>query len=435
MPWIPRAVWRRGGGSLVDFARPFDLLECVNCGLCLEVCPTYEIRRDEASGPRGRIRLMDGLARQAGTAPAWALHLDECVGCLACQARCPAGVPFGAMLDSAGGRLAEIRGGPGVMARWALSALIAQPRRLRHWRRPLALLRGLGLTRLPLWLGLYRLPGLGWLRGLKWLPRGGRHPAPPPAREDGDWLFFPGCVGALLFPGEESATLHLLDRAGGYRLPDEWTCCGAIHRHLGDLEGARNLARRNIAALGPSLADGARLVTQGAGCGAALKDYGQWLADEPDWAERARDFSAAVLDLSEAMDPEAFEGAALPEPKRVAYDDPCHAVHAQGIAAAPRALLDLVGNLERVELPHAERCCGAGGTYFLRQPELSAELIENRRADLEASGAEVLATANPGCRLQWEAAVREWGLDVKVLHPAELLADALDGGTDSSDVS
>jgi glycolate oxidase iron-sulfur subunit len=373
---------------------------------------------------------MDGLVRESGGAPAWARHLDECVGCLACQARCPAGVPFGAMLDTAGERLARARGGPDTLGRWALSALISRPARLRRLRRPLALLQALGLTRLPLLLGLQKLPGLGWLRGLKWLPRSGRFPAPPAPRETGEWLYFPGCVGGLLFPGEEAATLRLLDHAGGYRLPEEWTCCGAVHRHLGDLAGSRDLARRNIAALGPVLNSGTRLVTQAAGCGAALKDYGEWLADDPEWAERAREFSVAVLDLSEALDPELFANAALPEPRRVAYDDPCHAVHAQGISAGPRTLLDKVGNLERVELPHADRCCGAGGSYFLRQPELSAELIGNRRADIEASGAEVLATANPGCRLQWETALREWGMDVKVLHPAELMAEALYAGTE-----
>ncbi len=420
---------------MAEFSRPFDLLECVNCGLCLEVCPTYELRRDEGSGPRGRIRLMDGLAREDGAVPAWAVHLDECVGCLACQARCPAGVPFGAMLDIAGESLAEARGGPSALEHWVLTALIARPEKLRRLRKPLSLLRALGLTQVPLLMGLQKLPGMGWLRGLKFLPRGGRFTAPPPSRMDGDWLYFPGCVGGLLFPGEEAAVLSLLDRAGGYRMPDRWTCCGAVHRHRGDLAGSLDLARRNIAALEPRLAGGARLVTQAAGCGAALKDYGQWLAGDADWAERARRFSDAVLDLSEVLEPDLFAGTALPEPKRVAYDDPCHAVHAQGIAAGPRALLDAVGNIERVDLPHADRCCGAGGSYFLRQPEFSAELIGNRRADIEASGAEVLVTANPGCRLQWEAALREWGLDVKVLHPAELLAEALVEGTDLSDVS
>lgn len=407
---------------MAEFSRPFDLLECVNCGLCLEVCPTYDLRRDEASGPRGRIRLMDALSRDQGEQESWVGHLDECVGCLACQARCPAGAPFGAMLDHARERLRTTRGDGGRLARWALENLITRPDRLRKWRGPLRLVTRLRLHRLLQVLRLHRLPGLSWLRGLAWLPTAGRRPpAPPPPSGDATFLYFPGCVGGMLYPGEEAASLTLLDRAGGYALPEDWTCCGAVHRHLGDLEGARDLARRNIALLEGELP----VVTEAAGCGAALKEYGDWLAEDPDWAERARRFSERVRDLGEVLGPEMFAQASLPAPRRVAYDDPCHAVHAQGIAAQPRALLDAVGNLERVELPHADRCCGAGGTYFLRQPELSSEMIASRVADFDSTGAELLLTANTGCRLQWEASLKGHEGAPRVMHPAELLVEAL----------
>jgi len=414
---------------LAEFTRPFDLLECVNCGLCLEVCPTYDLRRDEASGPRGRIRLMEALGRDEEGRASWVHHLDECVGCLACQARCPAGAPFGGMLDHARERLAATRGEGSRLGRWALENLVTRPDRLRKWRWALRLFTWLRLHRGLRLLRLHRLPGLSWMRGLAWLPSVGRRKTPPSPRAEPSFLYFPGCVGGLLFPDEEAASLTLLERAGGYALPDDWTCCGAVHRHLGDLEGACGLARRNIEALEGELP----VVTEAAGCGAALKEYGDWLADDPDWADRAREFSARVRDLGEVLTPDLFEGASLPATRRVAYDDPCHAVHVQGIAAEPRALLDAVGNLERVELPHADRCCGAGGTYFLRQPELSRGMIESRLADFDATGADVLLTANTGCRLQWEASLSARRGSARVMHPAELLAEAVRGAESEGD--
>ena len=409
---------------MAEFSRPFDLLECVNCGLCLEVCPTYEIGREEAEGPRGRIRLMELLERDPSTHPVWSHHLEQCVGCLACQARCPAGVPYAGMLDRAQARLSALHGGPGRLTRWALRSFIAEPRRLRSLRPLLRVALALRLP--PLLAGLSRLPGLRGLRGLAWLPRHLPRVASPPApRADATRVYFPGCVEGLLYPAVERAALRLLDAAGGYRWPERWTCCGALHRHLGDLEGSLGLARRNIAAF-EAAGEDVLVVTGAAGCGAALKEYGEWLADDPAWATRARRFSARVRDLTEVIEPSLLVGARLALPHRVALDDPCHAVHAQGIAAQPRALLDAVGNLDRVELPHAERCCGAGGSYFLRQPELSRAMIAGKLAELAATGADTLVSANPGCRLQWESALADAGREVAVRHPAELLAEGLD---------
>ena len=408
---------------MAEFSRPFDLLECVNCGLCLEVCPTYDLGREEAEGPRGRIRLMELLARAPAEREPWQVHLDHCVGCLACQARCPAGVPYAGMLDRAQARLREQRGGPPPLVRWALEVFIAHPERLRRLRAPL---------RVALWLGLPRvlarlapLPGLGVLRGLDWLPRHLPRPAPPPPpRPAAPQLYFPGCVEGLLFPATEAALLRLLDASGGYALPAGWTCCGALARHLGDLEGSLRLARRNIAACEAAGSE-ALVVTGAAGCGAALKEYGHWLAEDPDWAARAARFSARVRDWSECLSPGQLGTLRLPRPRRAAYDDACHAVHAQGIAAGPRALLDGVAGLERVELPHADRCCGAGGSYFLREPLLSRAMIAAKLEDLASTQADTLLSANPGCRLQWETALAHAGAAVVVRHPAELLAEAL----------
>jgi glycolate oxidase iron-sulfur subunit len=409
---------------LADFHRGFDLLECVSCGLCLEVCPTYDILRDEGSGPRGRIILMDRLAK-TGSPGEWTHHLDECVGCLACEARCPAGVPYSGMLDHAHERLRARRperGLAGRMERWALDEVIGDRVRLDRIFRNLRYLQSLGIFALAKRLRLDRLPGLDFLRGLRWMPRLKAPGKAPAAQPSAPFFYFRGCVGPHLFAGEDRAARHLLDRLGGYREAEEETCCGAIHRHRGDLDGSRELAKRNIEAF----AGAEEVVTTSAGCGAAMKEYGSWLADDPDWADRAREFSHRVRDLSEVLDPGTIAFRPGAEPVVYAYEDACHAVHAQGIAEGPRALLDQIPDLHRVEMPHADRCCGAGGTWFLDQPELSETMIRAKVEELRASGAEMLVVANPGCRLQWERALRDAGMPVRVAHPAEIWAEHLD---------
>ncbi len=409
---------------MADFHRGFDLLECVSCGLCLEVCPTYDILRDEGSGPRGRILLMDRLSK-TGSPGEWTHHLDECVGCLACEARCPAGVPYSGMLDHAHERLRARRperGLAGRLERWALDDLLVNRPRLDGLFRLFRWMQRLGLFALARGLRLERLPGLSPLRALHWMPRFSGVKAAPNAKDSSPRYFFRGCVGGHLFPGEEAATRKLLDHIGGYRESKGEVCCGAIHRHRGDFEGSLGLAKQNIEAF-----EGEELVvTSAAGCGAAMKSYGEWLAGDPAWSERARQFSSRVRDLSEVLDPVEISFRPAGEQVVYAYEDACHAVHAQGIAQGPRALLDEIPGLHRVEMPHADRCCGAGGTWFLDQPELSETMIRSKVEELRASGAEMLVVANPGCRMQWEWALRESGVAVKVAHPAEVWAEHLD---------
>ncbi|MBC8367398.1 4Fe-4S dicluster domain-containing protein [bacterium] len=409
---------------MADFHRGFDLLECVSCGLCLEVCPTYDILRDEGSGPRGRILLMGRLA-SAGSPGEWTHHLDECVGCLACEARCPAGVPYSGMLDHAHESLRARRperGLAGRMERWALDEMLSDKNRLDRLFRNLRYMQRLGIFALAKMLRLHRLPGLDFLRGLRWMPRLNAPRKAPTARPKAAYYYFRGCVGPHLFAGEDQAARRLLDRLGGYREAKEETCCGAIHRHRGDLEGSRELAKRNIEAF----AGEEEVVTTSAGCGAAMKEYGNWLADDPAWAERAREFSQRVRDLSEVMDAKILSTRPCSDPMLYSYEDACHAVHAQGISERPREILDGLATIQRVEMPHADRCCGAGGTWFLDQPELSETMIRSKVEELVASGAEMLVVANPGCRMQWERVLREAGVSAKVAHPAEIWAEHLD---------
>jgi glycolate oxidase iron-sulfur subunit len=228
-------------------------------------------------------------------------------------------------------------------------------------------------------------------------------------------------------------TVSLLAHAGyESRTAPGHVCCGALHAHNGDLEGARDLARGTIAAFDALVDDAGaplRVVVNSAGCGAHMKAYGHLLRDDPAWRERAERFAARVVDLSEALAPEAGQLAlrlppgAVPGP--IAYDDPCHLCHGQGVRAQPRALLDRVEGLERVEMPESEGCCGSAGIYSVLRPADSQAVFARKLETLAECGAKALVTANPGCQLQWESGLARAGSDVQVLHLAELLARAL----------
>ena len=356
----------------------------------------------------------------------WSRHLEQCVGCLACEAHCPAGVPYASMLDQARRRIRERKPDSGFghwLERKFLDFLL-QPRDVREkgfsrlrWAQRLGLL---GLLRI---LHLERLPSFSLFRGLSFLPQL-RSPRARPAEDpQARFLHFPGCIDGLFFPAEEEACLRLLSASGGYReLPDS-VCCGAVHRHRGEMSVSRKLAKQNILAFekeeGP-------VVSRSSACVAALKDYANWLSGDPAWEDRARAFSERVRDWSEILDPDSFGGEGRPgQSIRAVYDDPCHAIHVQGISEGPRKLLRCLPDLHLVEMAHPERCCGAGGTWFLDQPELSQEMIGWKMKEFEKSGARILITSNPGCRIQWEAVFARRKSPAQVLHPVELLAENL----------
>ena len=236
-----------------------------------------------------------------------------------------------------------------------------------------------------------------------------------------------GCVMPELLGRVNRATARALAAIGwASRRPPGHVCCGALHAHNGDLDGARDLARQTIAAF-DDLGSELPVVVNSAGCGAHMQGYGHLLASDPEWAPRAQEFAARVVDFSEFMEREAppdfAPRANLRPTAKVTYDDPCHLCHGQGVRTPPRALLDRVTGIERVELHESEACCGSAGLYSMLRPVESAAVFEPKLEAFDRSGAEVLVTANPGCHLQWQAGFERAGRDVRVLHIAELLAD------------
>ncbi len=394
---------------------------CVHCGFCLPACPTYEVTADESDSPRGRIVLMRALERRELPAddPALVRHLDRCLGCRGCESVCPAGVLFGPALEAARAEIARtrpltpaIRAGLWVLARPARQRLLwAASRLARATGLPAALARGAGE-------GAPRLVGaLAMLAATA--PNGTPARSRMLAGGPDETALFRGCVMDGLFGHVHDATIRTLAvNDVATREVRGQVCCGALAAHAGQDAAARELARENVRAF-DAAAPGATVVTNSAGCGAALKAYGEWLAGDPLEA-RARAFAERVRDVSEVL---AAHGPKPGRPLalRVAYDAPCHLLHAQRVAAAPRAVLDAIPGLVQVPLEGSERCCGSAGIYALAEPQLSGEVLAVKLAAIAAADPDVVATGNPGCLMQIGAGALLHGLRAEVRHPVELL--------------
>jgi glycolate oxidase iron-sulfur subunit len=365
---------------------------------------------DEADSPRGRIQLIRTvIATPAAPSETTVGHLEACLVCRACETACPSGVPFGRIMEGAREVLREREHG-GAFARAALET-VARPRRLALVARLADLGARLGLARL----AARALPGrLGWAASLAAPSEGA--PFRGVDREGADVSLFAGCIMREAFGDTERATVRLLERDGHVvSVPEEQTCCGALHAHAGDGERARELARYNIDAFAGS---DTKVVVNAAGCGAHLKDYGHVLADDPLWAERAKSFAARVRDVSEVVKPVP---ARVRRPLRVVYQDACHLAHGQRIRAQPRALLRAIEGVTLVDIEEAERCCGSAGVYNLTHPEVSRELQQDKVRKILDASPDVIVSANPGCMLQIAAGVRAAGSRVRVTHLARFL--------------
>ncbi|MCA8954905.1 MAG: (Fe-S)-binding protein [Planctomycetes bacterium] len=394
-----------------------DTLGCVHCGLCLPACPTYQELGDETESPRGRILLSRALAEgRIADGARIASHFDRCLGCLACESACPSGVRYRHVLEGTRAELNQRAPERGVRARLRkllLSQVVARPRRLRWAFAALGLAERTGLRRLAQRLGL--IPQLTERLLPAVPPRQQRLPLvgafPPPGVTRGRVALFTGCVMEQAFGEINRKTLALL-QANGFHVDvvTDQGCCGALHLHDGQLELARRLAQRNVDAFrGADV-----IVTNSAGCGAALRDYGHLLGSAV-----AADFAGRCRDVCEFLAEQGLSATPAPFPHRVAYDDPCHLCHGQGVRTPPRALLRTVPGIQLVDHPSAETCCGSAGIYNLLQPELASAIGADKAGQLRATGAEVVITGNPGCIMQIRAHLS--GTGMRVLHPVEVL--------------
>jgi glycolate oxidase iron-sulfur subunit len=395
------------------------LLTCVHCGLCLAACPTYVERGEEADSPRGRIHLMRALEEGQLTPSAEVIrHLDLCLGCRACETACPSGVPYGALIEAARPYVEAHRPLPARWTRRALARLLTARASTRVLFAPVRRLGGA-----PWLAALARRLGASWLAFVAAAPAGRRRALPevvePTGRIRGSAVLLTGCVADALFDATNRATAHLLQRAGVRVLvPRAQRCCGALALHLGAVDRARALAGEVAAVLDATGADW--VVSNAAGCGALLREYGHLLPGQPAAvavATRARDALALLAELG-------LPSAERPLPVRVTVHDPCHLVHGQGVRGEVRRLLADVPRLRLVELEEADMCCGSAGTYNLTEAAMARRLLARKLDRIAASGAEVVAAANPGCILQLRAGAILRGLSIRVEHPVDLLAAA-----------
>ncbi len=385
---------------------------CIQCGFCLQSCPTYRIFRTEESSPRGRIaRLKDILAGDVAETPETLATFGECLGCRACEAACPSGVPYEEILLVGRAKLRQVEEPTPAAARLALRVvrshvLLRGAKRL--WRA-----RGGSLQR-----AARRLRGQQpATRLFAALPEPQTVPDVPRLAGAAVQLHR-GCVMDVVWPRTNARAALLLREAGLATdlMTDTAGCCGALHAHQGDLPTAREMARQVIAAFEAS--GGETIVSLAGGCGAHLKSYGELLADDPDWAQRAKRLSAAVQDVATLLDRQGYRPKAPAKAERVTYQDSCHLRNGLGVRREPRRLLAGEGFCE---MAGAGNCCGSAGIYNLVRPDVSERVLRDKLADIQATGADTVVTSNPGCELQLRLAAGAAEGPFKVQHLVDWL--------------
>jgi glycolate oxidase iron-sulfur subunit len=412
-----------------DSHRPPDpdlIADCVHCGFCLPTCPSYTVFDEEMDSPRGRIVLMRvGNEEGSKASDEMRVHLDRCLGCMACVTACPSGVKYDQLIERTRPQIE--RNAPRPRRERAYRRLIfglfTHPGRLRALAPVLWAQQRLGvneaLARVPALRPMLRLaPPVKRRAAIAQLPE----VTPAQGKRRGRIALMQGCVQRVFFGDVNGATVRVLAAEGWeVHAPRRPRCCGALQLHAGVEDEAIALARETIAAY----EDFDAVAVNVAGCGSGMKDYAHLLADDPQWAERAAAFSARVRDVSELLAEHEPQAPRHPLPLRVAYHDACHLAHAQKVRTQPRALLRAIPELELLEPADWEICCGSAGIYNLVQPGTAAELGARKAANLVATGADAVAAGNPGCALQIAAHLN--GRELPIYHPMTLLDHSIRG--------
>jgi glycolate oxidase iron-sulfur subunit len=458
--------------------RTYDrALGCVHCGLCLPVCPTYLLTGHEAESPRGRIQLMRGLSDGA-IAPTDAVrnHLDLCLDCRACETACPSGVVYHELIEETRAKLTNIPMQDGQLPRcdpilnWIIYHILTHPKRIRLALLPIRVLQKLGLFQLLRRLGFLNFFPAQWRKLILMVPPGGplwtrllpessraispqgsdwsvnfagkAHGLPSVGSSDCDKTqinplvtvgFLTGCVGGIISEKTNRHAVELLNACGfDVFAPRRQRCCGAIHHHGGKLADAQARARRNIDLFLPLSGKPVDFIaTNIAGCGAMLKEYQLLLRDDPNYRDRAGEFSRKVRDVTQLL-----AGKNLPPMKysvnmTAAYHDACHLAHAQKVTAEPRELLAKILGLKLMPLPESDLCCGAAGVYNLMHPEMAGDLADRKLANIAGAGVEILIAGNIGCAMHIQSQAAARGRKLRVVHPVELLHQAAFGSEPS----
>jgi glycolate oxidase iron-sulfur subunit len=428
------------GTSSFDAHHPPDpelIADCVHCGFCLSTCPTYLLWGEEMDSPRGRIQLMK-MASQGDIRvnEIFATHMDRCLGCMACVTACPSGVQYDKLIEAARPQVERnySRSLPDRLFRELIFSLFPHPDRLRLLLPLLWLYQKLGLSRVlnspqmaqripPRLLGMEKILPPVSLGTLVAKPPTFIRAKTTKRRRVG---LLAGCIQRVFFDSVNAATVRVLTAEGcDVVIPPTQGCCGALSIHSGrEGEGLR-YARALIDTFETWGVD--NVVANVAGCGSSLKEYGHLLRDDPDYAERAKAFSASVRDISELLAELGPVATRHPIPARLAYHDACHLAHAQGIRLQPRDVLRAIPGIELVDIPEADICCGSAGTYNMLEPEPAQKLGERKARNILTTNPDAIVTANPGCLLQITSSLQRIGTPLPSFHPVELVDASIRG--------
>ena len=415
------------------------LQQCMHCGMCLPACPTYDTTKRERNSPRGRIALMRAVAdEEIAITPAFAAEMSYCLGCLACQTACPAGVNYAELFETARADIEHqhiVKGAGRVFWRTVtLRFLFMKPRVLRWIGRLLGFYQRAGLQT------LFRRAGFTRL-----LPANLRRLEPqtptisprftheliapvelPPGTSRYRVALLSGCVQDLVFPDINRDTADvLLENGCTIVTPPVQPCCGSLHAHNGEPALAATLARRMIDLFPPAGFDA--IITNAGGCGAHLRHYSALLADDLAYQDKARVWDSKIRDVHEWLAEigcRAPLAAPFAEPTVITYHESCHLTHGQKVVRQPRQILSLLPGVFLKELPESSWCCGSAGVYSITQPEQAGVLLERKIGHILGTGASVLATSNPGCHLQIAGGLRAADSAVEIIQPVTLLARA-----------
>ena len=411
--------------------------DCVHCGFCLPSCPTYVLWGQEADSPRGRIYLMKaGLEGRAEWNNAYRRHFDTCLGCMACVTACPSGVKYDRLIEATRPQVERHgeRSAGDRLFRQMIFSVFPHPDRLRVLAAPLRLYQRTGLQRLVRAIGLTKLMPdriAAMERLMPALPANGvprelpeRIPAQgEPRRRVGLLL---GCVQRVFFAHVNAATARVLSAEGCEIVaPREQQCCGALMLHAGREREAADAARHTIDVFERAGAD--QIVINAAGCGSAMKEYGDLLRDDPAYAERARTFSSRCVDVSELLADLEPRAERHPLPLKVAYHDACHLQHAQRVRQQPRRVLQAIPELELREIAESDICCGSAGIYNLLEPDAAGALRDRKVANILRTGADVVVSGNPGCMMQIASGLDLAQRAVPSLHLIEIVDKSIRG--------
>ena len=427
----------RSGAFDGHHAPSTDLINaCVHCGFCLATCPTYALWGEEMDSPRGRIYLMKlGLDGEVRLDPTFVNHMDNCLGCMACMTACPSGVQYDKLIEATRAQIERNfpRPAPEGLLRRMIFDVFPRPDRLRLLLGPLGIYQRSGLQSIVRRSGLIKLLPAS-VRAMENLapsvPRKTNGALPERVAAHGERRLrvglLLGCVQSVFFPEVNAATARVLAAEGcEVVIPGDQCCCGAIMIHAGEEKAALDYARRTIDAFERAQVDA--VVSNAAGCGSNLKDYGYLLRDDPKYSERAKVFSAKCRDISEVLAGLEPRAPRHPLPLKVAYHDACHLQHAQGVRAQPRAVLGKIPELQILETAEAALCCGSAGIYNLVRPGPAKELGDRKVRNVLATAPDIVASGNPGCLLQLRSGLRLAGSQVPVVHLVEVVDASMRG--------